>query len=107
MAITAPLLLIRVASQPPQRMAIMLTTPKGMLKRIVWNLSKPKDCTIRGPKVPIPPDGMLDGVSFPILFEEYETSCDSCPVPVLGTYEIAITRKNQHQDFGSSNASTT
>lgn len=43
MAITMPLLLIRVARKPPQRMAIMFTMPKGMLKRMVWNLSKPKD----------------------------------------------------------------
>jgi hypothetical protein len=57
---TRPLDLMRVASQPPQRMAMMFTTPKGMLKRMVRNWSKPKDWTIRGPKVPIPPDGMLE-----------------------------------------------
>ena len=63
MAITIPLLLMCVASQPPPRMAMMLTTPNGMLKRIVLNLLKPKDWTIKGPNVPIPPDGILQLIS--------------------------------------------
>ena len=63
MAITIPLLFIRVASHPPPRMAMTFTAPNGMLKRIVVNLSKPNDCTIKGPKVPIPPEGILVCVS--------------------------------------------
>ena len=59
MAITIPLLLMRVASQPPPRIAITLTAPKGILNKMVLNLSKPKDCTINGPNVPIPPEGIL------------------------------------------------
>jgi hypothetical protein len=39
--------------------AIICTAPKGMLKRIVVKLSKPKDWMIRGPKVEMPPLGML------------------------------------------------
>lgn len=63
MEMTIPLLLICVASQPPPRIAIILTTPNGILNRMVLNLSKPNDWTIEGPKVPIPPDGMLLVVS--------------------------------------------
>ena len=59
MEITAPLLLVCVASQPPPQIAIILTTPNGILNKMVLNLWKPNDWTIKGPKVPIPPDGKL------------------------------------------------
>lgn len=57
MEMTAPLLC--VASQPPPRIAIILITPNGILNRMVLNLSKPNGWAIKGPEVPISPDGML------------------------------------------------
>ena len=48
-----------VASHAPPSVATICTVPKGMLKRIVVNELKPNDFTINGPKVDIPPLGIL------------------------------------------------
>lgn len=46
-------------TQAPPRVEIIWTAPKGMLKRIVVKESKPKDWMMRGPKVEMPPLGIL------------------------------------------------
>jgi hypothetical protein len=46
-------------SRAPPSVAISCMAPEGMLKRIVVKLSKQKDGMIRGPKVEMPPLGML------------------------------------------------
>jgi len=56
---TAALLLILEASQPPPRIEMICTIPNGMLNRIVVNLSYPNAEMIREPNVPIPPLTML------------------------------------------------
>lgn len=58
-AMTGPFLWIFVAIQEPPTVETSWTAPKGMLKRMVWKESKPKDLTMRGPKVEMPPEGML------------------------------------------------
>lgn len=62
-AMTGPFLWILVAIHEPPTVATSWTKPKGMLKRMVWKESKPKDLMIRGPNVEIPPDGILPGIS--------------------------------------------
>jgi hypothetical protein len=58
-----PFLLVYVAKAAPPRVAIICTTPNGMLRGIVLNASYPKDLTMRGPKIVIPPLGILDRLS--------------------------------------------
>jgi hypothetical protein len=58
--ITGPFLLIHEAKKAPPMMAMSWTAPKGMLNKIVVNESNPKDCTINGPNVEMPPLGILD-----------------------------------------------
>jgi hypothetical protein len=58
--ITGPFILIREAKYAPPMMAMSWTAPKGMLNKIVVNGSNPKDCTINGPNVEIPPLGILN-----------------------------------------------
>lgn len=53
----------RVAANAPPSVATNWTAPKGMLKRIVVKLSNPKDFTMSGPKVVMPPDGIDTAVS--------------------------------------------
>jgi len=48
-----------VAKAAAPRVAMIWTAPKGMLRRIVLNAENPKELTIRGPKVLIPPLGIL------------------------------------------------
>lgn len=56
---TGDFALRRLESQAPPRVEIIWTAPKGMLKRIVVKGSNPKDSIMRGPKVEMPPLGML------------------------------------------------
>jgi hypothetical protein len=57
---TGDFILILSASHAPPSVEIICTAPKGMLKRIVVKESNPNDWMIRGPKVEIPPLGMLN-----------------------------------------------
>jgi hypothetical protein len=52
---TGPFFLILVAIIPLPRIATNWTAPKGVLNKIVVNLSYPKAEMMRGPKVVIPP----------------------------------------------------
>jgi hypothetical protein len=63
--------LVLVASAAPPIVAMICTAPKGMLSRIVLKLSKPKEFTIRGPKVVIPPLGILSS-HVSVMIEEGE-----------------------------------
>jgi hypothetical protein len=74
------------------------TAPKGILNKIVVNESNPKDCTINGPKVEIPPLGILGpGVS---------TLFSSC-VTGSPTHEIENIKENQNHVFRSKKLSLT
>jgi hypothetical protein len=48
--------------------ATICTAPKGMLKSMVSNLPKPKDLMMSGPKVDIPPLGMLELGQFCVFY---------------------------------------
>jgi len=50
---------VHVANQAPPKIEMIWTAPKGMFRRIVWKESKPKELMIKGPKVVMPPLGML------------------------------------------------
>lgn len=54
-----PFFFVQVAIAAPPKVAKIWTAPNGMFRRIVLKLSKPKELTIRGPKVVIPPLGIL------------------------------------------------
>lgn len=54
-----PLRFVQVANAAPPIVATIWTAPKGMLRRMVLNLLKPKELTISGPKVVMPPLGIL------------------------------------------------
>lgn len=54
-----PLILTLVAMTPLMRMAQNWTAPKGVLNKMVVNWSKPNALMMRGPKVVIPPLGIL------------------------------------------------
>ena len=54
-----PLIRTRVAMIPLPRIAKNCTAPNGRLKRMVVNESNPNALIIKGPKVVIPPLGML------------------------------------------------
>lgn len=56
---TGPFFFNPRARNAPPMVAISCTAPNGMLKRIVWNESKPKDFTMSGPNVDMPPEGIL------------------------------------------------
>lgn len=56
---TGPFWLSFVDSTAEPRIVASWTRPKGMLKRMVWNLSKPKSLMMREPNIPIPPLGIL------------------------------------------------
>lgn len=58
-ASAGPLRLVQVANAAPPIVATIWTAPKGMLRRIVLNALKPKEFTINGPKVVMPPLGIL------------------------------------------------
>lgn len=54
-----PFLFVHVAIAAPPNVAMIWTAPKGMLRRMVSKLPKPKELTMRGPKVVTPPLGIL------------------------------------------------
>jgi hypothetical protein len=54
-----PLRFVHVAKAAPPMVATICTAPKGMLRRMVLNGLKPKELTISGPKVVMPPLGIL------------------------------------------------
>ena len=54
-----PFFLVHVANAAPPKVAQICTNPKGIFSRIVLNLLKPNEFTIKGPKVVMPPEGML------------------------------------------------
>ena len=58
-ASAGPFFFVQVANAAPPIVAMICTAPNGMLRRIVSKLSNPKELTIRGPKVVIPPLGIL------------------------------------------------
>src|SRR3569833_703512 len=58
-AMTGPFFLMYVARNAPPIVATVCTKPNGMLNRMVVKGSSTKDCTIKGPKVEMPPEGML------------------------------------------------
>lgn len=96
-AITGPFIFSTVASHAPPMVAMSWTAPKGILKRIVLNWSKPKDSIIRGPKVDMPPLGSLAC--------EHDTTTY---IRVIGeTYDIANISTNQNHVFRSRQASLT
>jgi hypothetical protein len=55
-----PLRFVQVAKAAPPMVATIWTAPKGMLRRIVLKGLKPNELTIKGPKVVIPPLGILN-----------------------------------------------
>ena len=88
-----PFFFVQVANAAPPIVAMICTAPKGMLRRIVWKLSKPKPLTINGPKVVIPPLGILRVVS-----------CGA-RVKRKVTYEMEKINANQNQVLRSSKLS--
>jgi len=61
-----PFRLVRVANAAPPIVAMICTAPNGILRRIVLKALKPNELTIKGPKVVMPPLGILDPVSMSI-----------------------------------------
>jgi len=58
-----PFFFVQVANAAPPKVATIWTAPKGILRRMVRKLSNPNPFTIRGPKVVMPPLGILHLVS--------------------------------------------
>ena len=62
-ASAGPFFLVQVAKAAPPIVATICTAPNGMLRRIVWKLLNPNPFTIKGPKVVMPPEGILGHIS--------------------------------------------
>ena len=58
-ASAGPFFLVQVAKAAPPKVAIICTAPKGIFRRMVLKASNPNPCTINGPKVVMPPLGIL------------------------------------------------
>jgi hypothetical protein len=54
-----PLRFVQVANKAPPKIEMIWTAPKGIFRRMVWKELKPKELMIKGPKVVMPPLGML------------------------------------------------
>jgi hypothetical protein len=54
-----PFFFVQVANAAAPIVAMICTAPNGMLRRMVSKLLNPKEFTIRGPKVVMPPLGIL------------------------------------------------
>lgn len=94
-ASAGPLRFVQVANAAPPIVAAIWTAPKGMLRRMVLNLLKPKELTISGPKVVMPPLGIL----FPSASYNRQQQIE--------THDMEKIKANQHQVLISSRLSTT
>lgn len=56
---TGPFIFQAVANQAPPIVAMSWTAPNGTLRRMVFRSLNPKDLTIKGPNVVMPPLGIL------------------------------------------------
>lgn len=91
-----PFFLVKVANAAPPKVAQIWTKPKGMLSRIVLNLLKPNEFTIKGPKVVMPPEGILV-----VLENSIEGTWSK------RAYEMEKINANQHQVLKSRQLSIT
>ena len=88
--------MVLVANAAPPIVAMICTAPNGILRRIVLKALKPKELTIKGPKVVMPPLGILDPVSMSITKSSR-----------ISTHEIEKINANQHHVLISRRASVT